>query len=855
MVGEAFLGHALTILLVDANADDRALAAGELRRELGDVAILEIVDAAGLRRALDAGGIDAVVTDYRLGWGTGLEVLGAVKAQHPDCPVIIFTATGGEEIAVEAMKGGLSDYVMKLPGLYFRLPIAVRNALERHRRALALEDAQSRLRVSEERFRVAAQCASDLVYEWDIAADRLEWLGDAERLLGYDPGEVPARMEAWVALIHPDDVERVRAAGRLHVETGAPYAVEYRVRRRDGTYLIWSDRGTGLKNEGGALVRWIGVVSDVTARRQAQAQVRDYAERLRVLAEVSRALTENISDHQTALRAVSRHLSELIGDLCVINLASEDRQWLVPVAISHRDPQREELLRDLIDSNPQRADEEVGGYVFQSGESVLLAGTSTEAMRTRVKPEYHPYLDQFGVASVIGVPLRVDGASIGTVFVTRDAGGAPYTREDLALLEDIADRASLAVNNARLFHEAQRANRLKDEFLATVSHELRTPLNSILGWARLLASGVVEPENIGRAIDTIERNAQAQAHLIEELLDVSRIITGKLSIDLLPVELGSVVAQAVDSARPTAAAKSVDLRLGLLGGEHPVLGDASRLQQVVWNLLSNAIKFTPKGGRVEVRLERADQHAQITVGDSGQGIAPEFLPYVFDRFRQADSTLTREHGGLGLGLAIVRHLVDMHGGTVMAESDGEGRGATFVVRLPLSDTTPANRRRASDAEGQVPARFDCPPGVSGARVLAVDDECDSLEIVAAVLRRCGAEVRTAPSSAAALEELARWGPDVIVSDISMPGEDGYALIRKVRALDPEAGGRVPAIALTAYARAEDRALALSSGYQVHIPKPVDPSELLAAVSSLVARDPVRRDPVVRDPIRRDLGPS
>jgi PAS domain S-box-containing protein len=385
---------------------------------------------------------------------------------------------------------------------------------------------------------------------------------------------------------------------------------------------------------------------------------------------------------------------------------------------------------------------------------------------------------------------------------------------------------------------AEEANRLKDDFLATLSHELRTPLTAILGWSSMLRGGQLEGERAARAVETIERNARAQTQLVDDLLDVSRIITGKLRIDVRSVDLTAVIKAAADATRPAAEAKDIRLQTLLDPRAGPVSGDPDRLQQVVWNLLSNAVKFTPKGGRVQVRLERVNSHVEITVADTGAGIAPEFLPHVFERFRQADMTYTRAHGGLGLGLSIVRQLVELHGGTVRAESEGEGRGTTFTVSLPLLPvrTEPAgNQPRVHPAAAAVSSPIVCPPELDGLRVLVVDDERDTRDLLDAVLTSCGAEVSTAASAAEALEQIGRGRFDVLLTDIGMPEEDGYALIRKVRQLPPERGGKVPAAALTAYARAEDRVRALRSGFQTHVVKPVEPEELVAVVANLAGR--------------------
>ncbi|HEX8774826.1 MAG TPA: PAS domain S-box protein [Pyrinomonadaceae bacterium] len=390
----------------------------------------------------------------------------------------------------------------------------------------------------------------------------------------------------------------------------------------------------------------------------------------------------------------------------------------------------------------------------------------------------------------------------------------------------------------RTAEELREANRLKDEFLSTVSHELRTPLTAILGWAHLMRTGQLDGKLSASALETIERNARAQSQLIDDLLDVSRITTGNLRLDVRQVEPASFIESAIEALRPAAEAKGVRIQKVMDSGVVSVAGDPARLQQIFWNLLSNAIKFTPRGGRVQVRLERINSHIEIAVSDTGIGIKPEFLPHVFERFRQADQKTTRQHGGLGLGLSIVHHLVELHGGTVDAESPGEGQGATFVVKLPVvsvyQKNNPAERIHPTAMDTFV--TYDCPERMDGMRVLVVDDEADTREMLRLGLGQCGAEVITARSAQEALEAIETERPAILVSDIGMPGEDGYELIGKIRALPAGRGGKIPAIALTAYARTEDRLRALRAGYQMHVTKPVELAELVAVIASLIQRN-------------------
>ncbi len=383
--------------------------------------------------------------------------------------------------------------------------------------------------------------------------------------------------------------------------------------------------------------------------------------------------------------------------------------------------------------------------------------------------------------------------------------------------------------------EAEEANRIKDEFLATVSHELRTPLNAILGWATLMRRGTADEHTVARAIETIERNAKAQAQLIEDLLDVSRMISGKLRLNVEQIDLVSVIQAAVDVVYPAAQAKGIRLDLDL-DFVARLEADAHRLQQVVWNLLSNAVKFTNTGGRVRIKLDRVHSQARIAVSDTGEGIDPEFLPHIFEPFRQADGTSTKRHGGLGLGLAIARRLVEMHGGTISAKSEGAGCGSTFTLSFPIrsaQETLPAIAITSEDALSHS-AGFDTDlPDLSGVRILAVDDEKDSREMVKEVLEQFGAKVLSAGSAGEAFAALHEWNPDVIVCDIGMPGEDGYSLIRKVRQSESVRGRATPAIALTGFARPEDRQRALTAGYQIFIAKPIEANELVSTIAELI----------------------
>jgi signal transduction histidine kinase len=401
------------------------------------------------------------------------------------------------------------------------------------------------------------------------------------------------------------------------------------------------------------------------------------------------------------------------------------------------------------------------------------------------------------------------------------------------------ERSQLLASERAARAQAEAANRAKDEFLAMVSHELRTPLSAMLGWSRMLTTGKLDPDTVSRGIEAIERNARAQTQLIGDLLDISRITTGKMQLNVRPLRLDSVVTNTIDAMRPTAQVKQILLQVNLDTNAGTISGDPDRTQQIIWNLLSNAIKFTPAGGQVEISLERVGRHIQLTVADTGQGISVEFLPHVFERFRQADSSTTRKFGGLGLGLSIVRHLVELHGGTAQVDSPGEGQGATFTIRFPLLTEYEESCANSELVENSGDGEVEAEPSLKGLRVLVVDDDTDSRAVIAEMLLQFGAEVLTAASANDALQALELWSPDVLLSDIEMPNEDGYSLLQKIRSKDGKSGGLIPAAAITAYGRSEDRLRVLRAGYQIYLPKPVDPHELALVVASLAKRNDLK----------------
>ncbi|HEY2734458.1 MAG TPA: ATP-binding protein, partial [Polyangiales bacterium] len=465
------------------------------------------------------------------------------------------------------------------------------------------------------------------------------------------------------------------------------------------------------------------------------------------------------------------------------------------------------------------------------GDALLVAGC--------IDAEHLRLMRALGPVSAMVVPLVARGHVLGAMTFVFAESGRHYGQSDLRFAEELALRCTNAIGNARAYSAEQQArraadlaNKAKDEFLAVVSHELRTPLNAIMGWAGMLSTRVLDQAQSARATETIERNAIAMAQLIEDLLDMSRVISGKLRIDVQPVDVARVVDAAIASVTPAASSKDIRL-LTTLAPCPPIMGDATRLQQIAWNLLSNAVKFTPKGGRVEIALSHVGTSLELSVADNGQGIAPDFLPNVFEAFRQEDAGPTRHRGGLGLGLAITKQLVELHGGVIAVSSEGPGRGASFSVTLPVSAAGPSGEISERGTR-QFPtfSTFDKPEQIRGLRVLVVDDEEDARTLVATILEDCACQVTMAASVREALALFSQHVPDIVVSDIGMPGESGYDLIRQIRALPPERGGNVPAAALTAYARPEDRRKMLNAGFSIHLPKPVEAAELVAVVATL-----------------------
>lgn len=705
------------------------------------------------------------------------------------------------------------------------------------------------LRVSEARYRTLAEAVRQLMWASDADGKPVYVNTRWQEFTGSETDQFLNLK--WIDVLHPDDVARVLATRESSIKAGEPYEMECRMRRADGAYRWHLARVVPLKDENGSVLQWFGTATDIHDIKGAE-------ESQRFLAEASAILNRSL-DYETRLSELAQLAVPHIADWCAVDMLDEDGLPRL-LSVSHVDISRAETARELRRRYPLDPGAAYGvPNVLRTGEPEVHSEITDSSLA-----EYATDSDQLKLITHLGarsgmiVPLVARGRTLGAITFMIADSDRRYGASDLVLARELAHRAAMAIDNARLYREAQDANRLRDEFLATVSHELRTPLNAILGWAQLLREGKLDEDGSSHAFEIIERNARTQASLIEDILDVSRIITGKLRLDAEAVELVPLTEAAIDVVRPAAQAREIQLAVSLDPRAGSIRGDVNRLQQVVWNLLSNAIKFTPEGGRVMIKLQRADNNARIVVSDTGIGIKPEFLPHVFDRFRQADSALTRKHGGLGLGLAIVRHIVEMHGGTVRAESEGEGRGATFIVSLPLGQPRisesglliagPWNEAKIDTARLSEQHSTGNNPGgaqaeiamLEGARVLVVDDEIDARELIVTLLSNRGARVIAVATASEALGTLLEcdpdaW-PDVIVSDIGMPNIDGLEFMRKVRVMELKRSSRTHAIALTAYAADDDRAAAFAAGYDVHIAKPFDPAGLANAVAAATLRN-------------------
>ncbi len=711
--------------------------------------------------------------------------------------------------------------------------------------------AEDELRRSEEQLRTLAD-----------SMPQLAWMADPDgHIFWYNrrwdeyTGRSREEMQGWgwQSVHDPQLLPQVVQRWKDSLGSGQPFEMEFPLRGADGMFRWFLTRVQPLHDAEGRVLRWFGTNTDVDQVKKIREALEEETRVLELLNQTGQTLSSDL-ELQSLVQSVTDAATKLSG--------AQFGAFFYNVV----DPAGESFLLYALSGAPREAFEKLGlprnTPVFNQtfrGEGVLRSGDITKDPRYGKMPPHHGMpRGHLPVCSYLAVPvISRSGEVIGGLFFGHSQADV-FTERHERIIVGLAAQAAVAIDNARLYDatlkaaeerkrlleseraaraEAERSSEMKDVFLANLSHELRTPLSAILGWTQVLRLRLSENADLSQGLETIERNARVQTQLIEDLLDMSRITSGKVRLDIQPVAPFTFIEAAIETVRPAADGKNIRLEKMLDPTAGPISGDPSRLQQVIWNLLSNAIKFTPKGGKVQIVLERVNSHIEISVADTGIGIKPEFLPQIFERFHQMDASTTRKYGGLGLGLSIVRHLVELHGGSVFAKSQGEGEGTTFSVHLPVA-VVYRNREAGERLHPQVskhPALDLQPPDLSDLKILVVDDEPDARALMQRVLGDCGAEVLVAGSAEEALERVEKERPHVLVSDIGMPDVDGYELLKRIRALGRQRGGKLPAIALTAFARSEDRTRALRAGFFIHLSKPVEPSELVATLASVTGR--------------------
>jgi PAS domain S-box-containing protein len=851
----------VSILLVD-DRPDKLMALEAILGDLGQNLVRAYSGREALRALLHQD-FAVILLDVNMPVMDGFETAEMIRARprSQQTPIIFFTAMSEAEAhvsrsyslgAVDFIRTPVVPEILKAKvSVFVELYKKTEQVKRQGEQMRLLQEREHQSRLAEATDRLEAETrrnrfftlAIDMLAIADFSGTFRQLNPSWQRTLGFSDEELKAR--PMLDFVHPDDREATaEQLDALRAGTAITY-FENRYASKAGGYrwLGWTAApfaaeglvyifARDLTERRRAEEERVKLIREQTARAAAEAAER----RAAFLAEAGVALTSSLDYQETLSKLVDLAVPSL-ADWCFIDVLDEGNRAR-RLAVAHAQPEEAPLAEELKAFAPPPEAETPEARALRPGEPAALLGDVRERLGELAHDaEHRALLERLGVRSMMVVPIVSRDRTLGALSLLSTSSGRAFARDDLDLAEELGRRAGLAVDNARLYRTSQeartaaeKANRAKDEFLATLSHELRTPLTPILGWTVMLRSGTLDEPSILRGLEVIERNVRAQTQLIGDLLDVSRIITGKLRLEVRRIEIVPVVEAGVEAVRPSAEAKEIELRVDIASDVPAITGDPDRLQQVVWNLVSNAVKFTPQKGRIDVHLRAEGACLVLSIADNGKGIEPEFLPHVFERFRQADSTSTRAHGGLGLGLAIVRHLVELHGGTVQAESGGAGQGATFTVRLPLSAPPDAP---ASEEASRQPVDPDV--RLDGVKVMVVEDETDVRDFLRVSLVQYGADVSTFATTAEALPAVESERPDVLVSDIGMPDEDGYAFIRRVRALGPERGGQVPAAALTAYAKGEDGHRVLSAGFQVHLPKPVQPADLANVVATLAGR--------------------
>lgn len=700
---------------------------------------------------------------------------------------------------------------------------------------LIFRDVTERRRAERESSQLAAIVTSsdDAIIGENLDGTITSWNRGAEKLYGYGAAEVIGKS---ISIVVPpeqrDDLtrmlDRIRRGEQIsHYET-------VRV-RKGGERVPVSIAMSPVLDSSGSVVGAAAIARDITERKRTE-------EHLGFLAQATAHFGASL-DFDTTMKNIVKLAVPALADWAVVDLATpESDQPYRRLAVIHVDPAKTELAMELRRRYPPDPEKDRVFHAIRTGQSVLVNEVSEQMLRDVARNDEHfAILNELGLVSFMIVPLRYRDRPIGAVTFVSSDSRRRFSESDLALAEEFARRASTAFENSRLYMEAQQANQAKDNFLATLSHELRTPMTSILGWSRMLAEGDLDSDTYKQAIDSIQRGAALQAELIDDVLDMSRIVAGKMRLDVRMCDLAEITESALTTVEPAASAKRITITVRK-SGSSLVTGDPKRLQQVMWNLLTNAIKFTPKEGIVNVSLDQRDSMAEVTVSDTGQGFTPEFGAHLFEPFRQAESPITRTQGGLGLGLSIVRYLVEQHGGTVSAESAGVGKGATFRVRIPLrllkfDDSLEDEGPTRLAADGRVPCSQN---QLGNLRILFVDDQEDARKLFSKILERCGASVAVAQSVDEAIEQFDRQRFDLVVTDIAIPGKDGFELIAFLNEQGNRSDFRI--IALTAFGGALDREKVLAAGCEAYLKKPVEPEELILTIERVTKRESIGADP-------------
>jgi PAS domain S-box-containing protein len=858
------MDDALQILLVDDDDIDRMAVRRALRAAGLAATVTEAASRADALPLMQARPFDCVLLDYRLADADGLAVLRDARAAGVKSPVIMLTGQGDEELAVEIMKAGASDYLTKSRVSLDHLVQSVRSAVRLHRAEEQAAAATARVAESEERYRSLVYTTSQIIWTTDAHGNVVSALPTWTTFTGQTDDQ--ARGQGWLDAIHPDDRQLVRQSWAGAVEARAVYEAEYRLRRHDGAYRYFIARGAPVIGAGGAVREWVGTCTDITDRieaenerarllaheRAARAEAEAVQHRLAFLAEASKVLSASLN-YEQALATVAQLAVRRISDWCAVDVLvtgpTDDK--IRRLAVAHADPQKARAAAMLREKYaPLLTDPNGVAHVLRGGVPELRPDVTEEMLAAAARDREHlRVLHELGICSAMLVPLKTRGQVLGVISFLAAESGRHFTSADLALAEDLARRAAIAVDNAQLYRTlreakdaAVAANRAKDQFLAVLSHELRTPLTPVLTTVQDLERDPDLSDDLRCALRMVRRNVELEAKLIDDLLDLTRISKGKMPLTLATVDAHALLNSVLEICEGDIVNKRQRVSVELGARCHHVRADSARLQQIFWNLIKNAVKFTPEEGEITVRTSNDDGgNVQVQVVDTGIGIEPEVMPRIFDAFEQGEQAVTRQFGGLGLGLAITRALVEAHGGYIRAESAGRGAGATFTAGFPTVAPQPAvvlarphrssrstksaaaaAKHAAAQQAQQVPAHL---------KILLVDDHEDTSRAMKRLLERIGYEVHTASSVAGALESAHRDPFDLLISDIGLPDGSGHELVRRLRQ-NLNQDRPLKAIALSGFGMEEDLRKSREAGFVEHLTKPVNFSQLEAVIQQL-----------------------